>query len=191
MPGLALPGDAKSAIAVAVGLVLIVLARWASRTRGAKWDTWIALRIGDVLFTEIVGAFLVGYGLGSVIAQPDTGGIGGPPSRFGPAGRFGGASNSLPFTLAVVAAALAVLTRIDLGALVLRGSSPRNGLSTYIGQDARVVQEIPAGGFGQITMHDAMGYPLSVVATAESAIAEGTPVRVVGTKGVNLVVARA
>src|SRR5256885_1196003 len=91
MPSLAL-GDAKFAFAALFGLGLVVLARWASRTRGSKRDTWVALRIG-------------------------------------------------------------------------------------------------AGGYGQITIRDAMGYPLSAGATADTDIPTGTPVRVIGTKGLELVVA--
>jgi membrane-bound ClpP family serine protease len=189
VPTLGLPGDAKFTLGVAIGLALIVLARWASRTRGTKSDSWVALRIGDVLFTEVVGAFLLGYGLGGLVAQPDTTVISGPPGRIGFGGRFGGFGPNLPFTLGAVGAAIAVLTRLDLSGIVLRGASPRNGLSMYIGWDARVIEPIPAGGFGQIAMRDGMGYPVSAIATAETDLAEGTPVRVMGTKGLNLVVA--
>jgi len=189
MPSLGLPGDPKFAIAVTVGLLLVVLARWASQVPGSRRDLWIALRLGDVLVTEILGAFLLGYGLGGLIAAPDAAAANGPPGRFGPVGRFGGFSPNLPVTLGVVGVAIAVLTRLDLSGLALRGSSPRNGLSMYMGWDARVIAPISAGGFGQIAMRDAMGYPLSAVATAETDIPEGAPVRVVGTKGVNLLVA--
>ena len=188
MPSLGLPGDPKFAIAVTVGLLLVVLARWASHVPGSRRDLWIALRLGDVLVTEILGAFLLGYGLGGLIAAPDAA-ANGPPGRFGPVGRFGGFSPNLPVTLGVVGAGIAVLTRLDLSGLALRGSSPRNGLSMYMGWDARVIAPISAGGFGQIAMRDAMGYPLSAVATADIDIPEGAPVRVVGTKGVNLLVA--
>ena len=189
MPSLGLPGDPKFAIAVTVGLLLVVLARWASQIPGSRRDLWIALRLGDVLVTEILGAFLLGYGLGGLIASPDAAAANGPPGRFGPVGRFGGFSPNLPVTLGVVGAGIAVLTRLDLSGLALRGSSPRNGLSMYMGWDARVIAPISAGGFGQIAMRDAMGYPLSAVATADTDIPEGAPVRVVGTKGVNLLVA--
>ena len=189
MPSLGLPGDPKFAIAVTVGLLLVGLARWASQVSGSRRDLWIALRLGDVLVTEILGAFLLGYGLGGLIAAPDAAAANGPPGRFGPVGRFGGFSPNLPVTLGVVGAGIAVLTRLDLSGLALRGSSPRNGLSMYMGWDARVIAPISAGGFGQIAMRDAMGYPLSAVATADTDIPEGAPVRVVGTKGVNLLVA--
>jgi membrane protein implicated in regulation of membrane protease activity len=189
MPSLGLPGDAKFTIALAIGLLLIALARWASRVRGTRSDSWIALRIGDVLLTEVIGAFLLGYGLGGLVAQPDAIVANGPPGRIGPGGRFGGVGASLPFTLGIVGAAVATLTRLDLSGLALRASSPRNGLSMYVGWDARVIAPISAGGFGQIAMRDGMGYPMSAIATAETDIPQGTSVRVIGTKGLNLLVA--
>jgi membrane protein implicated in regulation of membrane protease activity len=183
--------DAKFIAAVTVGLALIVLARWASRTRGTKLDSWVALRMGDVLFTEVAGAFLLGYGAGGLIAQPDTVVAGGPPGRVVVGGRFGGGGlgPGLQYTLAMVGAAIAILTRLDLSGMLLRGSTPRNGLNTYIGRDANVIAPISAGGYGQIAMKDGLGYPISAVATAETDIAQGTPVKVVGTKGANLLVA--
>lgn len=189
MPSLGLPGDAKFTIALILGLLLIALARWASRVPGTKSDSWVALRIGDILFTEVIGAFLLGYGLGGLVVQPDGIAGTGPPGRFVPAGRFGGLTANLPVTLGIVGAAVAVFTRLDLSGLALRGSTPRNGLSMYVGWDAEVIAPISAGGFGQIAMRDGLGYPLSAVATAETDIAQGTPVRVVGTKGLNLLVA--
>ncbi|MGH2472703.1 MAG: hypothetical protein ACRDG6_09915 [Candidatus Limnocylindria bacterium] len=188
MPEFGSLAEAKFALGVGLGVALIVLARWASRTRGTKLDSWVALRMGDVLFTEVAGAFLLGYGLGGLVSQPDSGGTIGPPGRM-IGGRFGGFGPGLPYSLAIVGAAVAILTRLDLSGLLLRGSSPGNGLSTYVGWDARVIAPISAGGYGQIAMRDAMGYPLSAVATAETDIAQGTPVKVIGTKGRNLLVA--
>ena len=182
MPGLEFLTESKFALAATVGLALIVLARWASRVRDTKRDTWVALRVGDVLLTEVVGAFFVG-------AQPDVIGPGGPPTRIGVGGRFGGLGPSLPVAMGTVAAAVAILTRLDLNNLLLRGGTPRNGMSMYVGYDARVIAKIQAGGYGQIAMKDAMGYPLSAGATAESDIPEGTAVRVIGTKDLKLLVA--
>src|SRR5437868_14303258 len=124
MPSLAFTGDAKFAFAVSVGLALVVLARWASRTRGGKRDTWVALRIGDVLLTEIIGAFLLGYGPGGLIAPPEAAGPGGPPARIGPAGRLGGGRGSrVPDTLPVVGAALVTLAALVPGARTRHVSS--------------------------------------------------------------------
>jgi membrane-bound ClpP family serine protease len=183
--------DAKFIAALAIGVALIVLARWASRIRGTKLDSWVALRMGDVLFTEVAGAFLLGYGLGGLIAQPDSVVAGGPPGRVVVGGRFGGGGfgPGLQYTLAVVGAGIAIVTRLDWSGILLRGSTPKNGLSTYIGRDANVIAPISAGGYGQIAMKDGMGYPLAAVATAEVDIPRGTPVKVVGTKGSNLLVA--
>ena len=189
MPGLEFLTESKFALAATVGLALIILARWASRVRDTKRDTWLALRVGDVLLTEVVGAFFVGYGLGGLVAQPDVIGPGGPPTRIGVGGRFGGLGPSLPVAMGTVAAAIAILTRLDLNNLLLRGGTPRNGMSMYVGYDARVIAPIQAGGYGQIAMKDAMGYPLSAGATAESDIPEGTAERVIGTKDLKLLVA--
>src|SRR2546428_2331459 len=77
------------AIVGAAGVALIVLTRWAAR-RGGRWRSWIALSIGDLRFTEVVGAFLIGASLGGLLApQLDAGGVTGPPRPMGPAGRFG------------------------------------------------------------------------------------------------------
>src|SRR5207245_2314702 len=84
---------------------------------------------------------------GGRLAPPEVAGPGGPPVRIGPGGRFGGGlGSSLSYTLAIVGAALAILTRLDLGALFVRGSAPRGGLSTYVGWDGQVIAPIQAGG---------------------------------------------
>src|SRR6266849_3797156 len=112
---------------VVVGIGLVVLARWAARRTGTRWESLVALRTGDVLFTEVVGAFLVGYAAGAIVAPP--GDRSGPPLPPG-GGRFvrpglGFGSGQLPFTLGLIAAVLAVLQRIDLRDLLLRGRGER------------------------------------------------------------------
>src|SRR5687767_11244813 len=104
MPPAGAPEDPKIALAVVLGVALIVLARLASRTRGSVPDKWIALRVGDVLFTEIAGAFLLGYGLGGLVARPEAGNPTGP--MIG--GRFGRFSGSVPVMVGVVAVAVAI-----------------------------------------------------------------------------------
>jgi membrane-bound ClpP family serine protease len=180
------------ATTLVIGVALIVLARWAARRPGTRWESLVALRIGDVLFTEIFGVFLIGFAIGALIApQLDSGGPPGPPGRGGPGGRFGGAlnGNRLPFLLGLVLAAIAVAVRIDWTDHLLRGPSKGNSLTTYIGWDAKVVAPIRAGGFGEIALPDGSGNVMAVVATADTDIALGTRVRVTGTKDLNLVVA--
>lgn len=152
----------------------------------------MALRIGDVLFTEVLGAFLIGFAIGSLIApQLDRAGAPGPPGRaIGPGPRFGLGGDRLPVTLGVIAAAITALIRIDLGALLLPSRSAPNALSNYIGAHARVIAHIPAGGYGEIAVRDGIGNVMSVAATADTELVVGSEVRVVGAKGLNLIVSR-
>ena len=182
-------------LVVVIGVMLIVLARWAARRPGTRWESLVALRIGDVLFTEIFGVFLIGFGIGSLVApQLDSGGPPGPPGRGGgpgPGGRFGGAfsGNRLPILLGIVLAGIRTVVAIDWTDHLLRGPSKGNTLTTYIGWDARVVAPIRAGQFGEIALPDGSGNAMAVVATAETDIPLGAQVRVIGTKDLNLVVA--
>lgn len=178
-------------LAMAIGIALIVLARWASRQRGSRADTWLALRVGDVLFTEMLGAFLVAFAIGDLFASDDEPGA---PRRVGFGrfgGRFGGAGSALPlpFMLGLVAAAVVALARIDFGGLLLRGRAAPNE-SDYVGIRARVIAHIPAGGVGEIAMPDGRGNVTSVIATADTDLMVGTAVRVTGIRGRNVVVAR-
>jgi len=181
-----------AAIAILVGIALIVLARWASRERGSHADTWLALRVGDVLFTEMLGAFLVGFAIGDLFASDDEPGT---PRRVGfgrLGGRFGGAGSALPlpFMIGIFAAAVAAVARIDFGAFFLR-SRPAASESEYVGIVGRVIAHIPAGGVGEIAIPDARGNVTSVVATADADLTVGTTVRVTGIRGRHLVVAAA
>lgn len=184
------------AVVIATGVALFVLARWAARRKGTRWESLVALRIGDVLFTEMLGAFLVGFGIGSLIVPQLDYGFGPGPS--GPPGgtvviRPGGfdpfRGSRLPLILGVVLAAITAIVRIDWTDHLLRGPSKGNALSTYIGWDARVVAPIRAGEYGEIALPDGSGNVVAVAATADTDIAPGTPVRVTGTRDLNLVVA--
>ena len=179
-----------AALAIPIGIALIVLARWASRHRGSRADSWIALRVGDVLFTEMLGAFLVAFAIGDIFATDDEPGA---PRRVGFGrfgGRFGGAGAlPLPFMLGVFAAGVAAIARIDFGGLLLR-SRPAANESDYIGIKARVIAHIPAGGVGEIAMPDARGNVTAVIATADTDITVGIAVTVTGIRGRTLVVAR-
>jgi len=179
----AFDAPAYAALAVA-GVALILLARWAARRRGTRWDTFVALRSGEVLLTEVIGAFVLGYAIGALIAPPDRAALG-PPGRFG---GFG-ALRSLPVALGAIGAAIAALAHVDLRDLLLGGRAARNPLRSYIGWDARVVAAIPAGGFGEISLRDGMGNLISVAATADVDVATGADVRIIGTRDLNVLVA--
>lgn len=177
--------------ALLLGILLIVLARWAARRRGTRWDSLVALRFGEVLVTEVIGAFLVGYAVGSFVAPPEAGRVGGPGPPGG--GRFvrpgfGFGGPQLPFTLGIIAAAVAVLRHIDLRDLALSGRAQRNPIQTYIGWDAHVIARIPAGGWGEIALRDGSGNVMSVAATAAVDIPIGAEVVISGTHGRDLVV---
>jgi membrane protein implicated in regulation of membrane protease activity len=181
-----------AALAIPVGIALIVLARRASRQRGSRADTWLALRVGDVLFTEMLGAFLIGFAIGDIFATDDAPGA---PRRVGFGrfgGRFGGAGSALPLPvmIGIFGAAVAAVARIDFGAFFLR-SRPAANESEYVGTRARVIVHIPAGGVGEIAMPDARGNVTSVIATADTDLTVGTAVRVTGIRGRHLVVGRA
>jgi membrane-bound ClpP family serine protease len=179
------------ALTVAVGVGLVVLARWASRRKGTRWESLVALRVGDVFFTEILGMFLIGFGIGAlVVPQLDRGDRPGPPGAVVGRGRFLSAvsDSRLPIMLGLVLAAITAVVRIDWTDHLLRGPARSNTLSTYVGWDARVVAPISAGGYGEIALPDGSGNVMAVVATADTDIAMGTQVRVTGTKDLNLVV---
>jgi membrane protein implicated in regulation of membrane protease activity len=177
--------EATTYLAAVIGVALVVFARWSAKRPGTRWESLGALRTGDVLLTECVGAFLIGYALGSVIAPSAD--LGGPPGRRGPPGRFGGGLN-VPFTFGIVLALLAAVVRIDFRDLLLRGPTARNPLQTYVGWDAIVSEPIPAGGYGAIRLRDGLGNVTAVAATSETALAEGAHVRITRVVGLNLVV---
>jgi hypothetical protein len=182
---------AVALLAIGFGIGLIVLARWASRQRGSRADSWIALRVGDVLFTEMLGAFLVGFGIGDLFGSDDEPG---QPRRVG-FGRFGGRLGGaggppLAFMIGVAAAAVAAIARIDWGGLIMR-SRPAANAADYVGMRVRVIAHIPAGGVGEVAMPDGRGNMTSVIATADTDVMVGTWVRVTGLRGRQLVVTRA
>src|SRR5919204_3478211 len=141
------------ALAGVVGVGLITLARWATRREGGR-ALWLALPLGDLRLTEVVGAFLVGACLGSIIAPQFDGGLFmGRGRMIGPVARFGPIESSrLPAMLGLAVAALDALLQIDVVGLLLRGSPPQGALNMYLGWEARVVSAIPAGGVGQILL---------------------------------------
>ena len=176
-------------LALVAGIALVGIARWAARRRGTRWDALVALRLGDVLITEVVGVFLIGYGVGTLVIPPEPGP--GPASAPRVAGRFAAVTNprNLPLTLGLVTAVVDVLAHVDLRGVFLGGHSTRNALASYFGWETSVIAAIPAGGIGQITVRDGLGNMVPIIATADVDIPVGTRVRVVGARHLTLVVA--
>jgi hypothetical protein len=189
MQGLASQEPLTYGIVAAIGVAMIAIARWAAR-RGGRWESWVALRIGDVLFTETLGAFAIGAAFGGLLAvQLGAQGASGPPRRIAPPGRFSGFDPSnFPLVFGIAAAAVDVLMRVDIGSMLFRGRSPHGTIATYLGSETRVVRTIPAGGYGDIVIRDGMGNNVSVAATADVDVPVGTLVRIIGARGANPVV---
>jgi membrane protein implicated in regulation of membrane protease activity len=170
------------------GIALIGLARW-SRRLADPIRGLVRLSMGDVSFTEVLGMFLIGYAVGSLVSGPPTPVGGGPPLPPG-GGRFiGGPFNpflrgGLPVTFGVALAFITVLIRSDL---IGKLSTPQShkSVSAIIGGEALVVEDIPAGGHGQITFRDPGGTLVGIMATSDVAVTRGARVRIVGVRGLN------
>src|SRR4051794_38192147 len=141
------------ALAFGAGVALIMLARYARGLRD-PFRGFVALSLGDASFTEILGVFLIGYAIGALVAGPAPS-SGGPPRPPGAivSGRFGPASalirGGLPVTTGLGLAFITFLWRIDV---IGKLSNPQShkALAAIIGQVADAVDDIPAGGHGQI-----------------------------------------
>lgn len=181
-------------VGVVVGIIagagLIALSRYA-RGLPEPIGGLVRLQAGSVSFTEVFGVFLLGYAIGSLANGPpsQTGAPSGPgPARI-PVGRFGGGFNplargGLPVATGTAFAFLWFMYRVDI---VGRLSNPQSGKSVnaIIGAQAQAVEEIPAGGHGQITFRDPTGNLVGIMASADVHVPRGTRVRIVGTKGLN------
>jgi membrane protein implicated in regulation of membrane protease activity len=175
-------------LAIVVGMALVYVARWAHR-RDATFEHWIAIRVGDVLVTEVAGAFLIGAGLGGLIALQLAFSSGGSQGGVVFISRFGGGGwGQLPVVGGGIGAATAILTRMDLSEVFARGSPP-NSAPKFLGREARVIGRIPAGGEGEVAVRDDSGTLVVARATAENEITEGTSVHVIDIQGRTFVVA--
>ena len=172
------------------GFALLALDRAAARLSDPARGL-LKLSLGEVSFTEVFGMFLIGYSLGAFVTgtNQSAGPQGGPPG--GPPGRFAGGSSGLsrggglPFIAGLMFAVITILYRADLFARLSNTVSPTPGLSAIVGTLAQAVENIPAGGHGQITFRDPIGNVVSVMATADVDIAQGTHVRIVGARELN------
>ncbi len=180
-----------AALGIVVGLALLLLTRYARRLR-EPIRGFVRLQTGDVSFTEVFGMFLIGYAIGSLVSGPPTP-VGGPPVP--PGGRFvRGPFNpflraSLPLTAGVAVAFITIVIRADLigrlQVLFAGSSQSHKSVAAIIGGEALVVEDIPAGGHGQITFRDPGGSLIGIMATSDVAVARGSRVRIIGTRGLN------
>jgi len=177
-------------VGIVAGIGLIVLSRYARRLPEPMGGL-LRLQAGSVSFTEVFGVFLLGYAIGTLANGPPTqaGAPSGPgPARL-PAGRFGGGFNpfargGLPVATGTAFAFLWFMYRVDI---VGRLSNPQShkSVAAIIGAQAQAVEDIPAGGHGQITFRDPSGNLVGIIASADVDVPRGTLVRIVGTKGLN------
>src|SRR6185503_6756195 len=171
--------------AFAGGIALIALSRYA-RGLPEPTDGFVRLSLGDVSFTEVAGMFLIGYAIGTLVAGMPTETQSGPPAppvgvgrRFIGVGFGGGLRGGLPATTGMAFALLTLLYRLDI----------LSRIGTPSSAPAKSVHDILAGGHGQITYRDELGRLQAVVAASDVDVPRGASVRIVGTKGLNPLIA--
>jgi membrane protein implicated in regulation of membrane protease activity len=174
----------RVAAALIGGIALVVVANTA-RGLPDRWRGSLRLELGNVSFMEIFGIFLIGYAIGALVAGPSPDAPGGPP-RPGIGGRFGFLTRggATPVTFAFGLAFLAFLWRYDLLGRLTNPQSHKS-VAAIIGSDAEAMEDIPAGGHGQIRFRDPGGTLVGVMAASDVEVARGSWVRIVGTKGLN------
>jgi hypothetical protein len=179
---------------IVVGIALVFLSRYA-RGLGDPAMSLLRLSVGEVSFTEVFGMFLIAYGIGALIVGPRGLATSGPPGvPVGVGGRFIGSPFSplaragLPIVAGTAVAVLTFLYRFDIIGKMTNPPSHRS-VAAIIGAEARAVEDIPAGGHGQITFRDPGGTLVGIIAAAEVDVPRGSRVWIVGTKGLNPLVA--
>lgn len=175
-------------LGIIAGVGLLVLSRL-SRSLPASVRGLVRLEWGDVSFTEVIGMFVLGYSVASLLSGPPTPSSGSGPLRP-PGGRFiGGGFNPFaragaPAVTGLLVALITVLYRADI---IGRLTNPQshNAVASIIGAEAEAVEDIPAGGIGQIKFRDPTGNLVGIMASADVPVARGTRVRIVATRGLN------
>ena len=176
-------------VGIVAGVGLILLSRYAL-SLPAQVAGLVRLQAGEVSFTEIFGMFVLGYGIGTLVnGPPSQSGAPSGPGGIPIGGRFGGGFNpfargGLPVATGTALAFLMFLYRIDIVARLTNPQSNKS-VTAIIGAEAQAVEDIPAGGHGQITFRDPGGSLVGVMASADVHVTSGSRVRIVGTKGLN------
>jgi hypothetical protein len=180
----------RVAAAFVAGVALVVLAN----TTGDLKDPLrgrVRLTLGGVSFTEIFGIFLIGYAIGALVAGPTADAAGSQPRGGGGfGGRFGFLTRgtATPFSFGFALAFLAFLWRYDILGRLSNPQSHR-AIAAIIGTIAEALEDIPAGGLGQIAFRDSNGNRIGIMAASDVAVPRGSFVRIVGTRGLNPLVA--
>jgi membrane protein implicated in regulation of membrane protease activity len=97
-----------------------------------------------------------------------------------------GLRGGLPATTGFAFALVTILYRADIvGRLFSPQATGYKSASDFVGTIGEAVEDIPAGGHGQITFHDHNARLVAVMAASDVNVARGTAVRIVGTRGLN------
>ena len=181
-------------LALAGGVALVALSRY-GRGFADPLRGFIRLSLGDVSFTEVFGLYLIGFAIGTLVSalpsDSSSGPSGGPPRPpIGIGGRFISIGNQLrgglPATTGFAFALVTVIYRLDvIGRLFSPQATGYKSPSDFVGTLGEAVEDIPAGGHGQITFRDQNERLVGVMAASDVNIARGTRVRIVGTRGLN------
>ena len=181
-------------LALAGGVTLVAISRY-GRGLADPLRGFVRLSLGDISFTEVFGLYLIGFAIGTLVSGLPSDSSGGPTSGpprppIGIGGRFGSIGNQLrgglPATTGFAFALVTILYRADIiGRLFSPQATGYKSASDFVGTMGEAVEEIPAGGHGQITFRDQNGRLVGVMAASDVNIARGTPVRIVGTRGLN------
>jgi len=178
--------------ALVLGVALLVLTRVA-RAFPDPIAGAVRLQAGGISFTEIFGVFLVTYGVVALFMGPPSASSGVPTRGPGPGGgvvvgRFGPAATLLRGGPAVTAGfAVAFVWSLYRMDVIGRLTNPQSNKSVaaIVGTVAEAVEDIPAGGHGQITFRDPGGTLVGIIAASDTFVPRGARVRIVGTKGLN------
>ena len=178
-------------LALVAGIVFIVLSRLGLGMRDPLRGI-VRLSVGEVSFTEIFGVFFLGYAVGALIAGPNPESTSGVPRPGGGViiGRgFGGPAGALLRGGPAVTGGLGLafvwaLYRFDVIGRLTNPQSHKS-VAAIVGTVAEAVEDIPAGGHGQITFRDPGGTLVGVMAASDVPVRRGSHVRIVGTRGLN------
>src|SRR3954471_15534636 len=172
-------------LAIVGGVTLIAVSRYA-RGLADPLQGFIRLSLGDVSFTEVFGVYLIGFAIGTLVSglpsdSPTPNGPPRPPIGIG--GRFTNFGNQLrgglPATTGFAFALITILYRVDVvGRLFSPQATGYKSATDFVGTIGEAVEDIPAGGHGQITYRDQNARLAAVMAASDVNVSRGTRVRI-------------